>query len=330
MEILLQQECESEGPTPTTAPQPIFILGIAPRSGTHFLANLLCLHPGCTKSAIPEDALLSEAALLDRYSRALEKRWAQQAGMDHHALRELLIENLGSGLISFLQQARTRVLEDNAKRFGNSLTGLDRRIVTKTPGVPGLQQCFRLFPSAQLLILVRDGRAVVESCVQSFKQEPERAMRDWAQAAQKILQFDRDPNNKGRAYLLIRYEDLVQDVESETSRILCFLGLDIERYDFEAARHLPVVGSSSFKRGAGPVHWLPVCKTAEFKPLERAGHWDRSQHERFNWICKEYLEAFGYGSKEYDNNRLLWTLWNRAKDLKWQLNRTKTNLKSRI
>src|SRR5215468_10758289 len=139
MEILLQQECESEGPTPTTALQPIFILGIAPRSGTHFLANLLCLHPDCTKSAIPEDALLSESALLDRYSRALEKRWAQQGGMDHDGLSDLLIENLGRGLINFLQEARTRVLDDTARRFGSSRTGLNRRIVTKTPDVAGLQ-----------------------------------------------------------------------------------------------------------------------------------------------------------------------------------------------
>ena len=47
---------------------PIFILGIMPRSGTHFLANLLCLHPDCTKSALPEDLLVSESALLRRYT----------------------------------------------------------------------------------------------------------------------------------------------------------------------------------------------------------------------------------------------------------------------
>src|SRR5262245_48467855 len=329
MEILLQPQYENDV-QPATAPAPIFILGITPRSGTHFLANLLCLHPGCTKSAIAEDALLSESALLDRYSRALEKRWAQQGAMDHSALRELLVENLGSGLISFLQQARTRVLEDAAKRFGGSPTVHNRRIVTKTPDIAGLQRCFQLFPSTQLLILVRDGRAVVESSVQSFKEEPEQAMREWAHAAEKILQFDRNPENKTRAYRLIRYEDLVQDVESEMRRILFFLGLDIEHYDFEAARELPVVGSSSFKRGVGPVHWLPVRKTSDFRPLERAGDWTRSQHERFNWICKDYLKVFCYEPKESGNNRLIWTLWNRTKDLQWQVKRAKTNLKSRI
>jgi len=250
--------------------------------------------------------------------------------MDHHALSDLLIENLGSGLINFLQQARTRVLDDTARRFGSSHTDRNSRIVTKTPDIAGLQWCFRLFPAAQLLILVRDGRAVVESCVQSFEREPERVIRDWGHAAQKILQFDRTPKNKDRAYLLIRYEDLVQDLESEMRRILSFLNLDIKSYDFAAARHLPVVGSSSFKRGAGPVHWLPVRKTAEFKPLERAKNWDRGQHERFNWICKGHLEAFGYEPKEYGSNRLLWTLWNRTKDLEWRVKRAITNLQARI
>ncbi len=330
MEILLQPQYENARPPDATAPAPILILGITPRCGTHFLANLLCLHPCCTKSAIAEDALLSESALLERYSRALEKRWAQQGGTDHSALRELLLENLGSGLISFLQQARTRVLEDTAKRFGNPLTVQNRRIVTKTPDIAGLQRCFQLFPSTQLLILVRDGRAVVESRVQSFNQEPERAMREWVHAAEKILQFDRNPENKGHAYRLIRYEDLVQDVESEMRRILFFLDLDIEHYDFEAARELPVVGSSSFKRGVGPVQWLPVRKTADFKPLERAGHWTRRQHERFNWIANDYLKAFGYEPKLYGNNRLRWLLWNRTKDLQWQVKRAKTHLKSMI
>ena len=120
----------------------------------------------------------------------------------------------------------------------------------------------------------------------------------------------------------------MEDVESEMRRILSFLSLDLNRYDFAAARHLPVVGSSSFKRGVGPVHWLPVSKTADFKPLERANHWTRRQHERFNWICREHLETFGYEPKEYGSNRLLWTLWNRTKDLEWRVKRAIINLRA--
>jgi protein-tyrosine sulfotransferase len=299
--------------------QPIFILGIKPRSGTHFLANLLCLHPDCTKSAIPEDRLLTRVTFLDQYVEAMLRQWPQLVKETNLDLRSLLFENLGEGLINFLRQARTEVVEDIADRFPHQVPTevARRRIVTKTPQVNGLEHFFRLVPRGQLLILVRDGRAVVESYARSFRGNRESAIRAWAQSARKIIEFDRSPSNANRSYLIVRYEDLVTDTESQVRQILYFLGLDLDRYNFQAARNVPVVGSSTFKRGDGPVHWFPMRKTADFNPLARADHWRRAQHERFNWLAAEQLKAFGYEPKTYATNNAFWTLWNCAMDLKW-------------
>ena len=102
-------------------------------------------------------------------------------------------------------------------------------------------------------------------------------------------------------------------------RILSHLDLDPLRYDFTAAGNVPVVGSSTFKRGAGPVHWLPVRKTDEFNPLARADHWNRKTHERFNWLAADCLKAFGYEPHTNSSNHLVWLVWNRLMDFRWSV-----------
>ena len=318
METTVKQAEVALAPSVECSPVPIFILGIMPRSGTHFLANLLCLHPDCTKSAIAEDGLLAAASFLDQYVKQLQRQWLQVGELLDPELPDIVLASLGDGLLEFLREAGRRA---SIKR-GSSSTQIQlsmerRRIVTKTPMIAGLRHFFRLFPDAHLLILVRDGRAVVESNVQSFLKEPEQITRLWVRFARKIIEFDRDRANANRAYLIVRYEELVADPERELRLILPFLGLDLDSYDFQAARSLPVVGSSTFKRGAGPVHWFPVLKTDDFNPMARADHWQRAQHERFNWLAAEYLSAFGYEPKTYSGNRTWWRIWNHAMDAKW-------------
>jgi len=115
--------------------------------------------------------------------------------------------------------------------------------------------------------------------------------------------------------MLVRFEDLYIRTEDEMRRILLFLGLNIESYDFPRALNLPVVGSSTFKRPPGKVQWTPVMKTADFDPLARANSWTRSQHERFNWIAGDQLEKLGYERKTFFGQNLIWRIRNQVKDL---------------
>jgi hypothetical protein len=95
--------------------------------------------------------------------------------------------------------------------------------------------------------------------------------------------------------MLVRYEDLVRDVKGSMARILRFVGLDEDAFDFQAAADLPIRGSSwYFGPGRTSVHWAPVQKGPEFDPTERWSSWTPEMHERFEWIAGSQLRAFGY------------------------------------
>jgi hypothetical protein len=289
-------------PAATVPPStdPIFILGITQRSGTNFLFDLLCLHPDCGAPAINwEDFLVAKSDLLVGYVSSVFSGWRRRGTAQE--VEALLYQQLGNGLLSVLA-SRIRA----------------NRLVTKTPSVRNLDCFFKLFPRAYLLILVRDGRAVVESRVKSFGESYETAMRIWAEGADTILRFVDSADGLDLNYLIVRYEDLWHEPERELRRIFAVTRLDPDKYAFSAATSLPVRGSSVFHGQENKeVHWKPVEKTAEFNPVSRSNHWSRANHERFNWIAGDRLVRFGYNRKRYKDKEFLWMMWNRVLDLGW-------------
>jgi hypothetical protein len=283
----------------SSSTEPIFILGISQRSGTNYLCDLLCLHPDCGAPApMREDFFVHHADLLVAYAHAVYGHWHRW--VIDEKLEAYLCQSLGEGLLTFLA----------AHHHG-------KRLVTKTPSVQNLRYCFKLFPHASLLILIRDGRAVVESRMRTFGEPFEVAVRKWAEAAAAIRQFDEAMRGTDCRYLIVRYDDIWTDVRGELQRILTFLDLELDRYDFAAATNLPVRGSSAFGRKDGKVHWRPVEKTPDFDPLRRWSHWDRAMHERFNWLAGESLTTFGYHTIKYMTHPYLWAIRNLALDIKW-------------
>ncbi len=257
---------------------PIFILGITGRSGTNFLWDLLCLHPDCesSRSITTEDYLVHHSDLLVEYAHAVHHQWKPNEpsqGVSQASVSQWL----GESLVGLLSQQM-----------------VSKRLVSKTPSVHNLEHFFELFPQAYLLILVRDGRAVVESHVRSFGRSYEGAMLQWAEGARTILNFDRSAKPVDWKYMIVRYEDLWHNNQNELHKIFEFTGLDAKLYDFEAARNLPVRGSSELRHQAGELHWEPVEKTVQFDPLRRWRHWHQWRHARFNWLAGTYLQQFGY------------------------------------
>jgi hypothetical protein len=246
------------------AEQAIFILGVEHRSGTNFLADLLALHSDCCRPlSIGEDYLLQHVQHLKRYAVKLHDSW--NPAWRESATQADLGAALGRGLLS--------VLTDQATHRG--------RLVTKTPRADHLASFPWLFPAHPLLIIVRDGRAVAESAVQSFGWTYKEAIRRWNHGARSILEFDRDHRGGDCRYMIVRYEDLVTDLAHNLRRILSFLRLDAARYDFGAAENMPVRGSSTLKSQGQTLHWKPVAKSQDFRPLERAKNWTSSQHRLF-------------------------------------------------
>jgi hypothetical protein len=213
---------------------------------------------------------------------------------------------LGDGLLTFLD---AEALKDGEKSKGTT------RLVTKTPDVTNLPLFFKLFPQAKLLIMVRDGRAVVESSVKSFKRSYDEVMHEWADAAHTIQHLVKtEPESR---YLIVKYEDLQQNTEAEMQKILPFLNLDGTQYDFAAMHELPVFGSSQIvTEGKEKVHWAGN-KFENFEPTKRWQHWDHTLHERFNWIAGKELQQFGYAAQSVPVSPLLRVTRNSTLDVRW-------------
>lgn len=284
---------------------PIFVLGILPRCGTNFLSDLLCLHPECGQpTPIWEDFLVAHADILEKYVDATVGRWDPAWGVEGD-VRDRLARALGDGLSSFLS-GRTRAA----------------RIVTKTPRVENLKRFFTFFPGAKMLILVRDGRAILESGINTFGWHRDTALHRLAAAAKTVIEFD-DHHCGSRwrdSYRIVRYEDLWSNLEEELRGILRFVGLDAGCYDFAAAQNMPIRGSSTVRgEKQGSMHWKPVRKTADFDPMSRFRHWTRAQHERFNRVAGSYFEPLGYEAERFSGGRVYWAIWNAILDLKWHI-----------
>ena len=285
----------------TTSTEPIFILGIMPRSGTNFLWNLVCLHPECTRARAPitEDMFLEHSDHLVRFTRAVRGAWDPEWGVFEDDVEEKLQESLAKGLTDFLWIDRTR------------------RLVTKAPSVKNIDRFFDFWPNARLLILVRDGRSVVQSCMTTFGWDFETTARRWASAADEIRDFEQRAESSQAAFRVIRYEDLLDDVETHMKEILRFLSLDLDVFDFDAARRLPVHGSSVYRGDERDrVHWEPVEKQPEFQFKERWRDWPASMILRFDWIAAEQLRHFGYETRARPRH-LPHVMKHGALDIRW-------------
>jgi hypothetical protein len=278
----------------------VFILGIRPRSGTNFLWDLLRLHPqlSAPRAPVNEDFLVKHSDQLARFAADVRRHWKKWDRSDD--IPNEILSSLGRGLLDFMQEKP------------------GARLITKTPTVVNLKNFHALFPQSQLILLVRDGRAVVDSGMRSFGWDLDTGAHRWKAAADEIRRFE---ESQVHPYHLVRYEELLHDLEGTIKETLGFLDLDIPAYDFEAATALPVRGSSTFHRRSGhKVSWRPVAKTANFDPAARWKQWDEGMLRRFDYIAGDRLEYFGYEPTSYPlPPRTL--LWQKALDARWYLMR---------
>jgi protein-tyrosine sulfotransferase len=289
----------------TRRADPIFIHGILPRSGTNFLWDLLLLHPDCVRAREPvnEDLFLEHSDHLAAFVRDTRAGWDPVWGTFGPDLPDRLYSAIGEGLLSFLWTDR------------------QRRLVTKSPSVAHLDRFFAFFPSARLLILLRDGRSVVQSAMETFGWDFDRGCRAWAEAADMIHRFQQTEAARSKSWRVVRYEDLVDDMEGQLRSILEFVELDSVRYDFNAAGSLPVRGSSVFGRRSRKVDWRAVAKDPSFQPKERWRSWSAAQLERFDWVAGKQLAELGYAESRRRFTAVS-SLRNTLRDWRWRAVRT--------
>lgn len=291
------------------APQFVFMLSLMPRSGTNFLAELLALHPDCARCVVDEDGLLAQSRHLRRFARLLARVWEADGNLEDLAPYDpigRLHHAFGETFKRFLLSIHDAAGAPHAPY-----------LVSKTPRIAEVGNFPLLLPDDPLLVLLRDGRAVVESYVRSFGKHFESAVREWAGAARELRAAG--PVLAGHKVLFVRYEDLVQNQERMMAEVLAFIGLDPQRFDQAAAQALPVFGSSELAAGGGKVDWKPREKAEDFNPLARASGWTERQRSRFEWLAGAELRELGYGNADTPVPRF--AMWNHWRDFLWKLRR---------
>lgn len=298
----------------------VFILGVEQRSGSNFLWQLLRTHPQCHVGSVGEDFLLEHSDLLREYADGLYRSWNPVWRKRMGGSSECLLPELGNTLISYIKKPYYLYPNELEGEEGKVLDPEfeSKVLITKTPSVKNLKNFFQFFPDARLLLMVRDGRSVIESGMRSFNWNFEDALHRWRNAANTIIRFINEHENDQKKFMLIRYEDVVQEMDKELSKILTFLDLDRNLYDFHSARNLPVFGSSDTKKEGNSVHWKKVEKTKDFDPLKRWKKWDKRKHDRFNWVAGEAQVKLGYSLCQTKPIRFPLSLKFRVMDWMWK------------
>lgn len=266
---------------------PVFLVGVHRRCGSNFVADALLVHPGFQlPQPLSEDYLLEYSPLLAQYAhQTAEEQYRKRfdAPGPYEQCRARLLRRLGDGLLAFLED----YLEPG------------RRLVTKTPDPWNLHNFFLLFPEATLVLIVRDGRDVVESSHRSWPDEPYTTwMKAWAKGAREILDFVNGPGRPWAGqWRLVRYEDLL-DGRQAMEALLEFVGVDPKTYPWDKFEKLPVRGSSTERGGREELHWNPVERPKDFKPIGRWESWGWWRRRQFKRIAGRELIELGYAADD--------------------------------
>jgi hypothetical protein len=210
--------------------RPIFVVG-CPRSGTTLLALMIHAHPRLAMP--PESRFLTatwrkRAAFGDLRTRQQRRALARSCvgrgsrirhlGLDRKETRRAILAappTIGS--------AFGTVFAEYARRHGKARWGDKRPLYFQEVDV-----LLRLFPDAQVVHIVRDGRANVASLKRMpwWPYDSVASMATWSQAEYCARRDQRRlPDD---TFHLVRYESLVADPAGELGRLCDFLGEDFD------------------------------------------------------------------------------------------------------
>jgi len=265
---------------------PLFILAPLNRSGTNFIEKALLLHPAlAVPSIFTEDYLLRYSDLLIEYYERTSPHWSLHNKVpDPDVIRDAFLQHLGISLLDFFRP----------------YTSAGKRLLLTTPRPHNLDNMSTLFPEAQMVIIIRDGRDTVESAAKTFKHKGHAHwMKQWAVGSDYVLEFmHAHRRDEGARWICIRFEEMYDNTNAVVERVLEFAQLDGGQYDWEALRTLPVYGSSSnmtFDNAQQPI-WGATSRDRSFDPIARWAHWPWLRKLLFKRIAGRQLVAFGYES----------------------------------
>lgn len=274
----------------------VFIHGILSRSGTNYLARAL----GCHADLSPSPRSVWEFPHLRKSDPLL-------AYVESMAASPNLPRLEVSDLLPFLGEAWLAYASDGLPS--------GRRLLVKEPSVVRLERFFAFFPRACLLLLIRDGRDVACSSMRTRFAAPRgvawrspatyrRLLRSpvaelaerWRDASRTIRAFLDEGGANGRRVRVVRFEDLVTRPEEEIGRILTFLDLAPDGYDWQAFARLGVRGSSFVDNAGAGLDWSGNGPIPEgFDPIGRWRAWSERRIRAFRRVAGGELDHWGYG-----------------------------------
>jgi hypothetical protein len=262
----------------------IYVSAVSVRSGSNYFYRLLNKHPDCFGATPGEDYFLHESDHLLRFVDSVYHLWNLRWPLRQRNRAEDIISALGKGILDFLYRQQ------------QYLEASDQSIVpvAKTPNTRNVGVFPNLFPDGYLLILIRDGRAVTESMMQTWETPFDQAVQKWKNGAGAVCEFIRVHGRSGPWHQVIHYEDLVQDTPSVLRSIFEAAHLDPDTYPYDDLETTKVVGSSTFKEGSEDDVWTEQEPDDDFDPLSRFASWTEHQHKRFEWLAGNELRELGY------------------------------------
>jgi hypothetical protein len=211
---------------------PLFLVGM-PRSGTKLLRDLLNRH---SRIRIPD--------VETEFLPWLASRSGNYGNLADRASFERLFKDMAR--CSYFQYRRETGQAVDADRWFAACVGTDagalfeafiRSEVGAEPGggciwgdkspsyVDDLPLIDRLFPAARVLHLVRDVRDYCLSIHDAWGKDMRRAAQRWVDGVRTAR---RDGAALGERYMELRYEDLLQDPETELRRVCRFLEVEFQ------------------------------------------------------------------------------------------------------
>jgi hypothetical protein len=276
---------------------PVFILGITGRSGTNYLYNLLQIHPDCEGSNLTaEDFIIFGLDKLEKFTTKIGGQWKKEWKYDHK-IESQIKKSLGDGISAFLLNGRE-----------------DKCIVSKTPSTINIAKFFTFFPDAKLIIMLRDGKDVVESGVNSNFWNYEMGFHIWNKSAKRIVEFINENKSYSDRILIIKYENLINSLSKEINKTLSFCNLTPSKYDVHKANKINLLGSSSTNQKNKKFVWEVVTDKSNFSPLIRSQNWSKTLHYRYNKKCGDNAKKLGYLTKHsrkgiiYHFTNLIWDI----------------------
>ena len=256
-------------------PPSLMIYGVRPRAGTNFIGRLLSNHPDIC--AYPNDIYEIPFLCMTNKLTAFQDAFFGDYYRNIQQMKKNdFLPLFGASFISHLY----------------SFVPENKTLLTKEPDVRYLRYFPTMFPHENLLLVLRDGRDVVHSTVTSWPDMDFKTVcQRWHDSAMLILEYQKKYRDQ---FLLIKYEDMLENPEKLLTEILNHYHLNPETYPFDSITDTPIIGSSTASNQGEGVSWKPIKANKEFKPTNKWLTWTPAQKKMFKDIAGESLLACQY------------------------------------